>query len=54
MAPRLAAAFGTSAEFWMNLQKSYELDVATEQIGAEIKRTITRRPLGDLVAAAQH
>ncbi len=51
---RLEQWLGVEAAFWMNLQKSYELDVATEQIGAEIKRTITRRPLGDLVAAAQH
>lgn len=28
---RLAAAFGTSAEFWMNLQKSYELEKARDQ-----------------------
>jgi len=26
----------------MNLQKSYELDLAAEQIGEEIKRTIAR------------
>ena len=25
---RLAAAFGTTAEFWLNLQKRYELDLA--------------------------
>ena len=27
---RLAAAFGTTPEFWMNLQKSYELEVAKD------------------------
>lgn len=27
---RLAAAFGTSAEFWMNLQKSWELETARD------------------------
>ncbi len=27
---RFAAAFGTSAEFWMNLQKTWELEVARE------------------------
>jgi len=27
-AQRLAAAFGTTAEFWMNLQKGYEVPVA--------------------------
>jgi antitoxin HigA-1 len=38
---RLGRYFGNSAEFWMNLQKNYELDVATReklsQIEAEIK-----------------
>jgi addiction module HigA family antidote len=36
---------GVEAAFWMNLQKSYELDLAAEKIGEEIKHTITRRPL---------
>ena len=30
---RLAQYFGTSAEFWVNLQKLYELDVARQQLG---------------------
>ena len=30
---RLGLFFGTSAEFWLNLQKSYELDVARREIG---------------------
>ena len=41
---RLEQWLGVEAAFWMNLQKSYELDVAAEQIGDEIKRTIRRRP----------
>ena len=40
---RLGTFFKTSAEFWMNLQKRYELEVATEQIGDEIKRTVVSR-----------
>ena len=35
---RLAAAFGTSAEFWMNLQKGYELAVARDGFAEEIAR----------------
>ena len=31
---RLAKYFGTSAEFWINLQSHYELDRAEEQIDA--------------------
>lgn len=33
---RLAAAFGTTAEFWMNLQKAYELAVARGEARPEI------------------
>lgn len=50
---RLEQWLGVEAAFWMNLQKSYELDVATEQNGAEIKRTVTRRPQPDLPAVSQ-
>lgn len=32
---RLAAAFGTTPEFWMNLQKAWELAVARDGIEAE-------------------
>lgn len=42
---RLEQWLGVSAEFWMNLQKSYELDLASEEIGSEIRRTINRREL---------
>jgi antitoxin HigA-1 len=28
---RLAKAFGTTAEFWLNLQKQYELDCARDE-----------------------
>jgi addiction module HigA family antidote len=35
---RLAAAFGTTAEFWMNLQKGYELAVAREGFEDVIER----------------
>ena len=30
---RLGRYFGTTAEFWMNLQKIYELDLARQEIG---------------------
>jgi len=35
---RLGHWFGTSAEFWLNLQKSYELRLAEREKGGEIKR----------------
>ena len=31
-AMRLSIFFGTTAEFWLNLQKSYELDVARQNL----------------------
>ena len=34
---RLGHFFGTSAEFWLNLQKLYELRVAELESGADIK-----------------
>lgn len=37
---RLEQWLGVEAAFWMNLQKSYELDLASERIGDEIKQTI--------------
>ncbi len=34
---RLAHFFGTSAEFWLNLQKLYELRIAEQQVGVAIR-----------------
>lgn len=39
---RLEQWLGVDAAFWMNLQKGYELDLASEQIGEEIERTVPR------------
>ncbi len=35
---RLSRYFGMSAEFWMNLQSSYELDLARRHSGKAIQR----------------
>jgi addiction module HigA family antidote len=35
---RLGHWFGMSAEFWLNLQKQYELRLAENRSGAEIRR----------------
>jgi addiction module HigA family antidote len=40
---RLSQYFGMSADFWMNLQSAYELDIARQQIGKAILRIPTRR-----------
>ena len=39
---RLGKWFGTTAEFWLNLQKSYELRTAAQKIGQEIETIPTR------------
>jgi addiction module HigA family antidote len=41
---RLARYFGTSPDLWMNLQKTYELDLARQQLGKAISY-IPQRPL---------
>jgi addiction module HigA family antidote len=35
---RLGRYFGTTPEFWINLQANYDLGVAADQFDAEIKR----------------
>lgn len=35
---RLAAFFGTSAEFWMGLQSLYDLEEARRELGATLDR----------------
>ncbi|MEC4677940.1 MAG: HigA family addiction module antitoxin [Nitrospirota bacterium] len=37
---RLAQFFGTSPDFWMNLQKSYELDVERQKVRKKIESII--------------
>ena len=41
---RLQQWLGVSADFWMTLQKRYELDLASEKLGTEIARTVNRHP----------
>jgi addiction module HigA family antidote len=40
---RLARHFGTSAGFWLNLQKAYELEVAEREAGARIRTEVLPR-----------
>jgi addiction module HigA family antidote len=40
---RLSQFFGTSAEFWLNLQTAYDLSLAQRNAGAKVARTV--RPL---------
>jgi addiction module HigA family antidote len=40
---RLGHWLGTGPELWLNLQKSYELRLAEQESGAEIRSTIVPR-----------
>ncbi len=44
IALRLSRYFGTTAELWMNLQKTYELRLAEVQLGPRINKEVTPRP----------
>jgi len=39
---RLARAFDTTPEFWMNLQTRYDLDVALKTSGEAIEKEVER------------
>jgi addiction module HigA family antidote len=47
---RLAHFFGTTAEFWLNLQSIYELRIAEQKIGKSL-RTLPRLRRRTLAAA---
>lgn len=38
---RLARLFGTSAEMWLNLQTRYDLQVAEDQLAAQVTREVS-------------
>ena len=38
---RLAQYFGTTPKFWLGLQTDYDLDVATDELGDNLKREVT-------------
>ena len=42
---RLAQFIGTTAEFWMSLQSSYDVKKAREAVGQEIERNVKPREL---------
>jgi addiction module HigA family antidote len=37
---RLGRFFGTSAQFWLNLQTNYDLAIARQEFGATIEREV--------------
>ena len=43
MALRLSRYFGTTSRFWMNMQTSYELEAAEDQLGKAVMRDVLPR-----------
>src|SRR6266480_3534113 len=39
---RFGRFFGTSAEFWLNLQSQYDLDVETDRLGGRLEAEVVR------------
>jgi addiction module HigA family antidote len=44
---RLGHWFGTSAQFWLNLQSAYDIRIAEEKAGREIARLPVRSDIAD-------
>jgi addiction module HigA family antidote len=40
---RLSRYFGTTSRFWMNMQTSYELEMAEDKLGAAVRREVLPR-----------
>jgi addiction module HigA family antidote len=40
---RLARYFGTTPQFWLNLQTSYDLRIAERQVGSKIAKEVRAR-----------
>ena len=40
---RLSRYFGTTSRFWMNMQASWELEVAEDQLGDAVRRDVLPR-----------
>lgn len=49
---RLGRWFGTGPELWLNLQKQYELRLAEQQVGQQIRETVAPRSLPEAVTSA--
>jgi plasmid maintenance system antidote protein VapI len=47
---RLARYFGTTAEYWINMQARYNLEVARDEFDAAIKQIKPRTVLGESYA----
>jgi antitoxin HigA-1 len=51
---RLGHWFGTTAQFWLNLQSAYEIRLAEEKSGREIAKLPTRSVAGNVANGASN
>jgi len=51
---RLSRYFGTSPDFWMNLQSAYELDLARQRLGKVIRRIPARSEKAEETGLESH
>lgn len=49
---RISRFFGTTPEFWLNLQTSYDLKMARESVGKKIEQEVRQRDALDLSTSA--
>jgi len=40
---RLGRYFGTTAEFWLNMQRDYDLAIASEELGPRLEKAVHPR-----------
>src|SRR6266566_3053737 len=51
---RLSRFFGTSAEFWLNLQSQYELDVESDRLGGRLEAEVVKFAPRPSVSSPRH
>ena len=51
---RLSRYFGTTARFWMNMQASWELEVAEDQLGKAVRREVLPRTPREALGVRTH
>ena len=49
---RISRFFGTTPEFWLNLQTSYDLKLVRESVGKKVEQEVRQRDAVDLSTSA--
>src|SRR6266566_1903675 len=51
---RFSRFFGTSAEFWLNLQSQYELDTESDRLGGRLEAEVVKFTPRPVVSSPKH